>query len=233
MNMDLGDNINGVSLNDNVNIGMNNNNNNSMGMGGNNMLDNNNNNSGGPESGIVKKWFIKKRYGFIIDNKTSEDIFVHSSGLTNGEYLKIEENVTYEIEINHDGKKRAINCSGDGTGREPPQPRDNFGNNNNRGGYGNNNNYGGNQGFGFPQPRNNNSYGQPRPCFNFQRDGQCRFGDNCKFSHNMGGQQGGMNMPPNMGGMNPNMGGMNMPPNNMYNNMMGGMGGPGMNPGNY
>ena len=76
---------------------------------------------------------------------------------------------------------------------ELQKPANGGGFNQNQGG-----NYGGNQGGFMPQQ---GGYGGSRPqgiCRNFQQQGECRFADNCKFSHDMtqamgnqGGQQGG------------------------------------------
>lgn len=57
-------------------------------------------------TGIVKFFNAKKGFGFIIDDESKEDIFVHSSGLVD----EIHENdhVSYNIEEDSRGKK-AVN----------------------------------------------------------------------------------------------------------------------------
>lgn len=59
-------------------------------------------------TGIVKFFNAKKGFGFIIDDETKEDIFVHSSGLID----EIQENdhVSYNIEEDSRGKK-AVNVT--------------------------------------------------------------------------------------------------------------------------
>ena len=54
-------------------------------------------------TGIVKFFNAKKGFGFIIDDETKEDIFVHSSGL-NGE-IRENDHVSYEIQEDTRGKK--------------------------------------------------------------------------------------------------------------------------------
>jgi len=57
-------------------------------------------------TGKVKFYNEKKGFGFVIDDETQKDIFVHASGLID----KIDENdvVTYDIVDDERGKK-AIN----------------------------------------------------------------------------------------------------------------------------
>lgn len=54
--------------------------------------------------GTVKFFNEAKGFGFITDNDTGKDIFVHVSGL-NGEALNEGDKVTYEIE---DGRKGPV-----------------------------------------------------------------------------------------------------------------------------
>ncbi|MFO8066460.1 MAG: cold shock domain-containing protein [Bacteroidales bacterium] len=58
------------------------------------------------ETGTVKFFNQKKGYGFIIDDKTEADVFVHHSGLT--EPVNNDDRVTFEIEEDQKGKK-AVN----------------------------------------------------------------------------------------------------------------------------
>lgn len=50
------------------------------------------------ETGKIKFWNRTKAFGFIINNKTSEEVFVHISGLKDREYEpNQDEDVTYDI----------------------------------------------------------------------------------------------------------------------------------------
>ncbi len=57
-------------------------------------------------TGIVKFFNAKKGFGFIIDDETKEDIFVHSSGLIDN--IQENDHVTYEGQEDSRGKK-AVN----------------------------------------------------------------------------------------------------------------------------
>lgn len=152
------------------------------------------------ENGQVKKW-LPKGYGFITMGNGNE-IFVHATACGDREFLNIGENVSFDLqEDDRTGKMRAANVTGDQSGEAPDlTPRNNYNNNNNRG-YGNDNrgynrnnwggqNQGGNNGYGNNNGGygNNNGYGnnggnsQTKICYQF-RDGHCRFGDRCRFSH--------------------------------------------------
>lgn len=47
------------------------------------------------ETGKVKFFNSTKGFGFIVDDKTKKDVFVHASGLT--DEIRQDDNVTYEI----------------------------------------------------------------------------------------------------------------------------------------
>ena len=47
------------------------------------------------KTGIVKFYHEMKGYGFIKDDATGKDIFVHSSGLQ--DHIRIGDKVTYEV----------------------------------------------------------------------------------------------------------------------------------------
>jgi cold shock protein len=61
------------------------------------------------ETGKVKFFSYKRGFGFIIDDKTSKDIFVHIGGLVDRN-IKENDEVTFDIEIINDGKgTQAVN----------------------------------------------------------------------------------------------------------------------------
>jgi len=144
--------------------------------------------SGGQHTGTVAKW-LDRGFGFISPDDGSGDIFCHSSGLQDQgdrDFLNKGEKVTYDLEEDErSNRMRAVNVVGDGSG-EPPEPRennnysrrDNSGYNSRRGGRSGGFRSRGGRGGGF---RDRNSGGGV--CFQWRDYGNCRFGDDCKFSH--------------------------------------------------
>jgi cold shock protein len=55
------------------------------------------------ETGTVKFFNEKKGYGFIIDDATSKDVFVHHTGLIDP--ITNDDRVTFEISEDERGKK--------------------------------------------------------------------------------------------------------------------------------
>jgi len=118
---------------------------------------------------------------------------VHATALGQRECLNIGENVTFSIEENpRSGKLRAIEVTGDETGTPPDMSgggrdrgrggRGGRGGNRDRdrgygGGYGDRGSRGG--GYGG---RGGGYGGEKKVCFKFQ-EGNCSFGDRCRFSH--------------------------------------------------
>jgi cold shock protein len=61
-------------------------------------------------TGVIKFFNRRKGFGFIVDNETQAEIFVHASGLTDKKVqLKPKDNVSYEVNEDEDGKKKAAN----------------------------------------------------------------------------------------------------------------------------
>lgn len=60
------------------------------------------------KTGQVKFYNLGKGYGFIIDDDTNEEVFVHASGLNQDVRLRENDRVTFNVK---DGKKglNAIN----------------------------------------------------------------------------------------------------------------------------
>ena len=61
------------------------------------------------------KWFnAQKGYGFITDEASGKDVFVHFSGINSDGYKTLDEgaNVTFDIEVDDaKGKERAVNVT--------------------------------------------------------------------------------------------------------------------------
>jgi len=152
----------------------------------------------GQSLGTVKFFNVRKGYGFVTDNSTQTDYFVHTSDVS-GKPLQEGDEVKFDIGAGNDGREKAVAVTG-GTGED--QPRfNNFDSNRggdrgyggnqggyggNQGGYGGNQGgYGGNQGgYGGNQGGNfGGDDGQKKICYNWRDSGECRFGDRCRFSH--------------------------------------------------
>ncbi len=58
------------------------------------------------ENGTIKFFNEKKGYGFIVDDETGADVFVHHTGLV--DKIKNDDKVTFEITEDDKGKK-AVN----------------------------------------------------------------------------------------------------------------------------
>jgi cold shock protein len=59
-------------------------------------------------TGKIKFFNRRKGFGFIIDDETQAEIFVHASGLIEKKLqLKPKDSVSYEIMEDTDGKKKA------------------------------------------------------------------------------------------------------------------------------
>ena len=75
--------------------------------------------------GSLSKWNDDRGFGFITPAQGGPEVFVHITAFPqDGHRPSIGERLTFEIEIGHDGKKRAKNllCPTRSTGRTPRQP---------------------------------------------------------------------------------------------------------------
>ena len=59
--------------------------------------------------GILKSWNDDKGFGFINPSQGGQDIFVHISEYPRGRRPVLNESLTFEEELNPQGKKRAVN----------------------------------------------------------------------------------------------------------------------------
>jgi len=134
----------------------------------------------GKMTGTVKKWFEEKGFGFIsTDNGT--DYFVHHSvvhcqGSRNS--LDIGETVEFDVITGDDGRQKADNVTGPGGA---------FVKGCQGGGFGGGGGYGGGGGGRYGGGGGGRGGGV---CFKYQ-EGNCTFGENCRFRHEDGGDGGG------------------------------------------
>jgi cold shock CspA family protein len=59
--------------------------------------------------GTLKTWNDDRGFGFIATTQGGDDIFVHISAMPRGRRPTIGEPLSFEIDHNKDGKKRAVN----------------------------------------------------------------------------------------------------------------------------
>merc|ERR1719362_1471 len=113
--------------------------------------------------GTCKKFDPTKGFGFITVDDGSGDVFVHYSEIQAQGFKSLAEgeSVEFEIVVQDDGRRKAINVTGPNGSNVQGQKRNNFGGggrggfNNNRGGGGGYNNYGGGGRGGYNNFNNN------------------------------------------------------------------------------
>jgi len=165
------------------------------------------------QTGTVKTWVNEKGFGFITKPDGSDVFVHHSAVYAQGKAsLEVGENVEFHQVISDDGRSKATDVTGpggvhvkgsseqydNGGGRGATTVCRNFQRTGNcrfgmgcrfvhgsggvgdtqspYGGGGGGANYGGGAGNGFA------ARGK-KPCFNFQNNGHCKFGDRCRFGH--------------------------------------------------
>jgi len=165
----------------------------------------------GKQTGSVKTWISEKGFGFITKSDGT-DVFVHHSAVhAQGKAsLEIGENVEFTQVIGDDGRSKAEDVTGPGGVHVKGCSQPNYGGSGGtacrnfqstgscrfgmscrfmhgsggsdgmQSGYGRGGgggaSYGGDGGSGF-------GGSGKKPCFNFQNNGHCKFGDRCRFGH--------------------------------------------------
>lgn len=75
-------------------------------------------------TGTLKTWNDAKGFGFLTPTQGGQDIFVHVSALPKGTGApRPGQAFTFEIELNREGKKRAVKVQHPGQSAAPVQPR--------------------------------------------------------------------------------------------------------------
>jgi cold shock CspA family protein len=72
--------------------------------------------------GTLKSWNDDKGFGFISPSQGGQDIFVHISEYRRGGRPVVNQALTFEVALNPQGKKRAVNVQGVGTQQTAYQP---------------------------------------------------------------------------------------------------------------
>lgn len=72
--------------------------------------------------GTLKSWNDDKGFGFISPSQGGQDIFVHNSEYRRGGRPVPGEALTFEVALNPQGKKRAVNVQGPGAQQAAYQP---------------------------------------------------------------------------------------------------------------
>jgi len=128
-------------------------------------------------SGTVKFFNDAKGFGFITPADGSEDLFVHATGITDGNSLSEGDQVYYSSEYDdRKGKYRAGNVSGGSGGP--------LGSGGKGGGYGGGKGggYGGGYDGGYGGGFGGGKGGGKGVCRQWQA-GSCSYGNSCRFSH--------------------------------------------------
>lgn len=72
--------------------------------------------------GTLKSWNDDKGFGFISPSQGGQDIFVHISEFRRGGRPVLNEALTFEVALNPQGKKCAVNVQGVGAQQAAYQP---------------------------------------------------------------------------------------------------------------
>lgn len=86
------------------------------------------------QTGTVKWFNVQKGYGFITNDQTGEDVFVHHEGIIKEGFKSLSENeqVEYDVIEQSDGKTKALNVTGPngaevkGTSRKYMRPENSY-----------------------------------------------------------------------------------------------------------
>ncbi|WP_439520169.1 cold shock domain-containing protein [Hydrogenophaga sp.] len=80
-------------------------------------------NTGTRFNGTLKKWDIDRGFGFLAAEQGGQDVFVHVSSFPrDGHQPIVGEPLTFEIDRDRDGRKRAVRVQRPGVARAMPKP---------------------------------------------------------------------------------------------------------------
>jgi len=130
-------------------------------------------------TGRCVTWNLDKGFGFLRPDRVGDDIFVHVSGLRDGDALREGAEVRYEKGWDHKADKHhAVQVTGACRERDLRRARDSRSRSRGSRGRGGDRSRGRSRGGGRSRSR-----GGKEICRQYQRRGNCDWGERCKFEH--------------------------------------------------